>query len=59
MASTIVNPGDFVLPNVKAWADARSGSGVAGLILRAGAFDQIPVDSAGPQRLSPCSFETT
>jgi hypothetical protein len=59
MASTIVNPGDFVSPNVKAWADARSGSGVVGLILRAGAIDQIPVDSAGPHRLSSYSAETT
>nr|WP_057929707.1 MFS transporter [Burkholderia ambifaria] len=33
MVNTIGNLGNFVSPNVKAWADASFGSGVAGLIL--------------------------
>ncbi|KXV01182.1 MFS transporter [Caballeronia megalochromosomata] len=36
MVNTIGNIGNFVSPNVKAWADARFGSGVAGLILLSG-----------------------
>ncbi|KAB0634776.1 MFS transporter [Burkholderia latens] len=36
MVNTIGNIGNFVSPNVKAWADASFGSGVAGLILLSG-----------------------
>jgi hypothetical protein len=36
MVNTIGNIGNFVSPNVKAWADAHFGSSVAGLVLLSG-----------------------
>ena len=49
--------GRFVSPNVKAWADASFGSGMAGLILLSGVVVFAAVLFIGARRSSTCKFE--
>ncbi|KVH40380.1 MFS transporter [Burkholderia cepacia] len=52
MVNTIGNIGNFVSPNVKAWADASFGSSVAGLILLSGVVVLAALLFVGARRSS-------
>ncbi|BBQ00381.1 MFS transporter [Burkholderia sp. SFA1] len=52
MVNTIGNVGNFVSPNVKAWADASIGSSVAGLILLSGVVVLAAILFIGTRRSS-------
>ena len=52
MVNTIGNIGNFVSPNVKAWADASFGSSVAGLMLLSGVVVLAALMFIGTRRSS-------